>query len=39
MEDIVKSKKIKAKVIIWLIYIPLMPKSKKLFENQKNHRK
>ena len=35
MEDIVKSKKIKAKVIIWLIYIPLMPKSKKLFEKTK----
>lgn len=35
MEDTIKKKNIDSKVIIWLIYIPLLPKSKKLFEKTK----
>mgnify|MGYP006081289631 CR=1 FL=1 len=35
MEDAVKKKEINSKTIIWLIYIPLIPKSKKLFEKTK----
>ena len=35
MEDAVKKKKINSNSIIWLIYIPLIPKSKKLFEKTK----
>lgn len=35
MEDTVKKKKINSEAIIWLIYIPLIPKSKKLFEKTK----
>jgi len=35
MVDIIKKKKIKSNIIIWLIYIPLIPKSKNLFEKTK----
>ena len=35
MEDTVKKKKIDSKVIIWLIYIPLVTKSLKLYEKTK----
>jgi len=35
MEDAVKKKEINSETIIWLIYIPLIPKSKKLFEKTK----
>jgi len=35
MEDTIKKKNIDSKVIVWLIYIPLIPKSKKLFEKTK----
>ena len=35
IDDFVKKKKIKKNYIIWLIYIPLMPKSKKLYDSSK----
>lgn len=35
IDDFVKLKKIKKNYIIWLIYIPLMPKSKKLYDISK----
>jgi len=35
IDDFVKKKKIKKNYIIWLIYIPLLPKSKKLYDSSK----
>ncbi len=35
IDDFVKQKKIKKNYIIWLIYIPLIPKSKKLYDSSK----
>ena len=35
MQDVVKKKKIMPRDIIWLIYIPLLPKSKRLYETTK----
>ncbi len=35
MEDTLKKKNLNSDAIIWLIYIPLLPKSKKLFERAK----